>query len=125
MTRWGWQPYAWIAHGLPTFGWREAPAGLVTRRQMRAAGLAPGGAQPVARIECRRGRRWANLYDPAELAPKRAATAAQLVAVGAALAARRRCPACGRDAGYTIPTSLGMCLTCHDPRTYPADPVAA
>ena len=115
--RWGWQPLAWMEAGLPTWRWRVAPAGLLSRRQMRAAGLAPGGAQPVARVVCRSGRarRVAYLYDPAELAPKRVATAAQLVAVGKALAARRWCSKCLRDVGYTVPTSLGCCVDCADP----------
>lgn len=113
--RWGWQPTAWVQDGLPTWRWRAAPDGLVTRRQMRERGLAPGGAEPVAQVVCRGGRRRAWLYDPAELAPKRVPTRAQLVAVRAALAARRWCPSCRRDVGYCIPTSLGQCVTCHYP----------
>jgi len=115
--RWGWQPAAWVENGLPTWAWRCAPKGLVTRRQMREAGLAPGGAWPVAQIVCRRGRRRALLFDPADLAPKRVPTPAQLAAVGKALAARRWCPDCQTDVGYTVPTSLGRCIDC----TYPAD----
>lgn len=106
----------------------------MTRRQMRAAGLAPGGALPVAQVVCRRGRRHALLYDPADLTPKRVATPAQLRAVAAALAARRWCPACRRDVGSCIPTSLGRCVDCAfpaqpddstsptSPTTAPADP---
>lgn len=112
-ARWGWQPLAWLHEGLPTFAWRAAPVGLLTRRQMRAAGLAPGRAEPVAQIVCRAGRRRAYLYDRTELVAKRTATPAQLVAVGKALAARRHCPTCARDVGYYIPTSLGQCLACH------------
>lgn len=115
--RWGYQPAAWLEAGLPTWAWRCAPRGLVTRRQMRAAGLAPGGAEPVAAIVCRRGRRRAYLYDPAECVRKRTASPAQLLAVGKAIAARRWCPSCERDAGYCIPTSLGMCIEC----AYPTD----
>lgn len=111
--QWGWQPTAWLANGLPTWRWRSAPAGLVTRRQMRELGLAPGGAQPVAQIVCRRGRRRAWLYDRGALVAKRIPTPAQLVAVNAALAARRWCPTCARDVGYCIPTSLGECADCH------------
>lgn len=47
-NRWGWQPTAWMQDGLPTWRWRAAPAGLVTRRQMRELGRAPGGAEPAA-----------------------------------------------------------------------------
>jgi|GEM_PF-6834566 len=115
--RWGFQPMARLQDGLPTWRWRAAPSGLVTRRQMRERGLAPGGAQPVAQIVCRRGRRRAWLYDPAELGPKRVASPAQLAAVAGATAARRWCPACRRDVGYCIPTSLGECIACHYPDT--------
>jgi hypothetical protein len=111
--RWGWQPFAWIEAGLPTWRWRHAPEGLVTRRQMRAEGLAPGGAVPVGRVVCRGGRRWAHLWDRAELAAKRVSTPAQVVALASALAARRWCPVGGgHDAGYAIRKSLGMCEDC-------------
>jgi hypothetical protein len=112
-ARWGWQPFAWWEDGLPTWSWRGAPGGLVTRRQMRARGLAPGGAAPVARVVCRRGARWAYLYDPAELVAKREATAAQWVAVATAIAARRWCPSGGHYVDYCVPTSLGECVACH------------
>ncbi len=115
--RWGWQPHAWPENGLPTFAWRTAPAGLLTRRQMRDAGLAPGGAYPAAQIVCRRGRVRALLFDRNDLTPKRVASAAQLQAVGKALAARRWCPECRTDAGYCIPTSLGRCIACEYPAT--------
>ena len=117
--RWGWQPTAWIADGLPTWRWRAAPRGLLTRRQMRAEGLAPGGRAPVARVVCRRGRRWAALWDRAELVPKRVPSPAQRRALAAALAARRWCPECRRDVGYCVPTSIGVCGRC-DSRSDPS-----
>ncbi len=55
------------------------------------------------------------LYDRDELVRKRVPSAAQLAALGRALAARRRCPDCGRDVGYCIPTSLGCCVDCAYP----------
>jgi hypothetical protein len=112
-ARCGWQPFAWWEDGLPTWSWRCAPAGLVTRRQMRACGLAPGGAAPVAQVVCRRGARRGYLYDPAELVVKRVATAAQWVAVATAIAARRWCPSGGHYVDYCVPTSLGECVACH------------
>jgi hypothetical protein len=108
--RWGWQPTAWMQAGLPAWSWRGAPAGLVTRRQMRAAGLAPGGAAPVGLVVCRQGRRWAHLWDERELAPKRVPSPAQLAALERALAARRWCPSCRRHVGYCVPLSLGRCV---------------
>ncbi|WP_238592110.1 RRQRL motif-containing zinc-binding protein [Pseudonocardia sp. EC080625-04] len=122
--RWGWQPTAWLQDGLPTWRWRAAPTGLMTRRQMRDADLAPCGAHPVAQVVCRRGRRWALLWDVADLGPKRIPSTAQLAALDRALAARRRCPACSRDVGYCIPRSLGSCLDCHTPPTAAAQAAA-
>lgn len=109
---WGWQPTAWLEDGLPTWRWRCAPRGLLTRRQMRAAGLAPGGSRPVARVVCRRGRRGAGLWDRAALVPKRTPSSAQLEALGRAWAARRWCPSCRRDVGSCVPRSIGRCGAC-------------
>lgn len=119
--RWGLQPFAWIEGGLITWSWQGAPAGLVTRRQMRALGLAPGGAQIVGQIIFRGGTRKAYLYDRAELVPKRIPTPAQLEALKKALAARRWCPSCQRDAGYCLPTSIGKCVDCAYPELAEAD----
>ena len=126
--RWGWQPLAWEQNGLPSWSWRKAPRGLLTRRQMRAEGLAPGGAWPVGQLVFHHRRREvrALLYDRSELVPKRAPSAARLTALERALAARRRCPDCRRDVGYCIPTSLGCCVDCAYPdltHPEPATPV--
>lgn len=75
--------------GLPTFGWRGAPPGLATRRQLRAAGLCPGGGWPVAQVTCRRGARWAGLYLLANARPSPGATMRQLAALARANRARR------------------------------------
>ncbi|MGW6730206.1 RRQRL motif-containing zinc-binding protein [Nocardia sp. NPDC055029] len=78
-----------------TYPWRAAPSHLMTRRQLRAAGLAPGGAQPVAVMvheTSRRGRArriWAALFDSTQAPPKRVATPAQLDAVAKAVRARK------------------------------------
>ena len=55
---------------------------------MRTAGLAPGGAEPVGQIVYRRGRREvrALLWDRSDLVAKRVASAAQLEALGKAMA---------------------------------------
>ncbi|UED88475.1 hypothetical protein K4G22_14715 [Streptomyces profundus] len=95
-----------------------APDGLATRRQLRAAGLRPGGQDPVAQVERprRRGRPplVAYLYRIDLAKPVRPMTPAMWRAIGAAVAARRVCPQCGRDRGYCIPTSIGMCNLCAD-----------
>src|SRR5216117_3198982 len=78
-------------YGLPTYPWRWAPNGLLTIRQLRTKGLRPGGQHIAAQIlwRHRRQRRVAYLYRENHSMPKRQATAAQLVAIGKALQARR------------------------------------
>ncbi|MET9020711.1 RRQRL motif-containing zinc-binding protein [Actinopolymorpha sp. NPDC004070] len=101
--------------GTPTYPWRMAPDGLATRRQLLALELRPGG-QPIAAqiLWIRRGKpAVAYLYRIEHAKPKRIPSLAQLHAIEKALAARRVCPDCGVDAGYTIPTSLGCCVDCH------------
>ena len=70
-----------------TYAWKSAPAHLKTRRQLRAAGLAPGGHAPVAQTEHKRfGRRQITyLYDSRVAVPKRTASPAQLLAVAKAI----------------------------------------
>lgn len=106
-------------HGLPTYPWKMAPDHLLTRRQLAARGLRPGGQEVQAQIMWRSRRaghrggvRVAYLYDVRAAKPRRRPTPAQLEALARALAARRRCPECGHDRGYVIPTSLGRCVTC-------------
>jgi hypothetical protein len=100
--------------GFPTYGWRAAPTHLATRRQLRACGLCPGGKPVVAQLMWVAGRktRVAYLYDLAHARPKRTATAAQLRALGKAMAARRTCPTCLQIKDYCIPRSLGQCPEC-------------
>ncbi|MFE9842498.1 RRQRL motif-containing zinc-binding protein [Streptomyces goshikiensis] len=102
---------------LPVYRWRLAPEGLATRRQLRAAGLRPGGQDVAAQLERPRRRRGplvAYLYRVDLAKPVRPMTERQATALAKANAARRRCPACRADAGYVIPSSLGMCVPCHD-----------
>jgi hypothetical protein len=101
-------------YGFPTFPYHYAPDGLATRRQLRADGLCPNGHDPVAQILWRHRRqvRTAYLYRRDLAAPKRHPTAAQLVAIGKALQARRTCRHCGITQPYYIPRSTGACLTC-------------
>ncbi|MFJ8211854.1 RRQRL motif-containing zinc-binding protein [Streptomyces sp. NPDC096033] len=103
---------------LPVYRWRLAPDGLATRRQLRAAGLRPGGQDVVAQLERPRRRRGgplvAFLYRLDLAKPVRPMTPGRRAALAKANAARRTCPACGRDAGYVIPASLGMCVPCAD-----------
>ncbi|KJK38969.1 hypothetical protein UK15_13560 [Streptomyces variegatus] len=93
---------------IPTYRWRLAPDGLATRRQLRALGLRPGGQEVAAQVERPRRRREPLVAYLYAIEQARAALAK-------ANAARRICPECRRDAGYVIPTSLGMCVTCACP----------
>ena len=98
--------------GLPAFDFGCAPSGLLTRRQLRAAGLAPGGQDPYARLVWKRDRRWAWLYREDLARPKRIPTAAQLEAIGKALAARQVCAHCG-PVPYCVRTTDRLCGDCH------------
>lgn len=97
---------------LPVYAYRQAGYDLLTRRQLRARGLRPGGHDPVAEIRWRRGRRVAYLYDPTRALPVRPMTPGRWRSHAAMMRARRTCPQCGHDAGYVIPQSLGSCLPC-------------
>jgi hypothetical protein len=83
-------------HGMPTYPWLRAPAGLATRRQLAAEGLRPGGHPPVAQLMRCRGRRVlvAYLFDRKRAARKRPMTPAKWAAVRAAVAAKMRCSRC-------------------------------
>ncbi|MER7288893.1 RRQRL motif-containing zinc-binding protein [Streptomyces lydicus] len=103
--------------GIPTYPWRLAPAGLATRRQLRALGLRPGGAPVVAQVERRRRRRGplvAYLYRIDAARPVRPMTPGRWAALERANLARRTCPTCRRDTGYVIPPTLGACVPCAD-----------
>jgi hypothetical protein len=101
-------------YGLPTYPYRWAPRGLLTIRQLRARGLRPGGQQPAAQILWNHHgrRRVAYLYHQNLALPKRQATPAQLIAIAAALRARRTCATCGTEKDYCIPLSRGECNDC-------------
>lgn len=102
--------------GLPTYPWRAAPAGLMTRRQLAAAGLRKAGQAPVAQVL--RGRHLrAYLYRVDLAKPKRTATLAWLDSTRKATAARRVCGSCGVDRGYIPSKRLGECNDCADART--------
>jgi hypothetical protein len=107
--------------GLPTYPWRMAPAGLATRRQLAELGLRPGGQSYAAQVMWRSRRRTkrgvssvrvAYLFSVEAAAAKRVPTGPQLVALAAAMRARRTCRSCGEQREYVIPTSLGECLDC-------------
>ncbi|BFV58279.1 hypothetical protein KCMC57_up33830 [Kitasatospora sp. CMC57] len=103
--------------GIPTYPWRQAPEGYLTRRQLRARGLRPNGQDVAAQILWRSrfgGTALACLYRPELAAPVREMTPRRRAALDAANRARRMCPDCGRDAGYVLPRHLGTCIPCAD-----------
>lgn len=107
-------------YDLPTWPWGHAPAHLVTRTQLAAYGLRPGGHEPVGQLmwHSRRARatggvRAALLYDTALALPKRVCTPAMAAGLARAMQARRTCPACTTVFDFCIPTSLGCCPDCH------------
>ncbi|MEU1349739.1 RRQRL motif-containing zinc-binding protein [Streptomyces sp. NPDC005775] len=109
---------------LPVYRWRLAPPGYATVRQLRAQGLRPGGQDVAAVLERPRKRRGplvAYLYRIDLAKPVRPMTPARWAALTKANAAQQVCPNCHQDAGYRIPTSLGMCVTC----AYPEEQCAA
>lgn len=103
-------------YGLPTFGWRTAPDGLATRRQLRAKGLRPGGRPAVAQLGWHTGGsdRFAPLYRIDQAKPVRPMTPAKWAAITKALRARRVCPDCGLEKDYEIPRRYGACNDCRD-----------
>jgi hypothetical protein len=106
---------------VPTWSWRMAPEGLLTRRQLAAAGLQPGGQRPAGQV-CWASRRYsarrqtrtrsALLYRVELALPHREPSVARLVALAKTDPAGRTCPTCGQVTGYVIPRFLGECLHC-------------
>lgn len=102
---------------LPVYRWRLAPPGYATVRQLRSLGLRPGGQDVAAVLERPRRQRGplvAYLYLVDRAKPVRPMTPAKRAALAKANAARQVCPSCHQDAGYRIPSSLGMCVPCSD-----------
>ena len=102
--------------GLPVFGWGEAPTTLLTRSQLREAGLRPNGQDPVALLVFRHRKPYARetvaeLFSVELAAPKRTAAPGQM---DHAMEARRTCVDCSRVQGYCVPTSTSQCWTCFD-----------
>jgi hypothetical protein len=113
----------WVWGAMPVFRFRFAPAGLATRRQLRALRLAPGGHEPYAGLTWRRGQAWAWLYRLDLAVPSRPASPAQLNALDKAMTQRRRCRACREVQSYCVPVSDGRCSECMTGHT-PADALA-
>lgn len=109
--------------GLPEYDRTAVPEGMVTRRQMRDLGLAPGGQEPVAILRCRlcaTRPQWScrhptrGLLLRVDLAvPKRVPTLAQERALDRAMAARQTCPECLTRYYACLPLRThGRCVAC-------------
>jgi hypothetical protein len=101
---------------LPVFGWGESPSTLLTRSQLREAGLRPNGQDPVALLVFRHHRPYrretvAELFSVELAAPYRPERAGQTAAANAAL---RVCVDCAREQTYRVPTSTRQCWNCFD-----------
>lgn len=101
-------------YGLPTYPFKAAPPGWLTKRQLRAAGLRPGGQEPCGQLlwDHRGKRRQAWLYLRSLALPVRPMTGPMWGRHHAMMAARQTCPQCNRIYPYCIPRSIGMCNTC-------------
>jgi hypothetical protein len=102
--------------GLPVFGWGEAPSTLLTRSQLREAGLRPNGQDPVALLVFRHVKPYARetvapLFSVARAALKGTAAPGQM---DHAMEARRTCVDCTEIQDYCVPTSTRQCWTCFD-----------
>ncbi|GAB3127447.1 hypothetical protein GCM10027160_52120 [Streptomyces calidiresistens] len=105
---------------LPVYDWGTAPAHLMTRRQLRGAGLRPGGHDPVAILRCRACHarpartciRPAWLYDARLAVPKRTPTLRQEEALDRAMAARQTCQGCGIRQPHCLPRHDRRCAGC-------------
>ena len=106
-------------YGLPVFAWGEAPADLLTRDQLRGAGLQPGGHDPVALLVFRHVKPYAretvaSLYRTDLAVARQPATVTQLRGLAAAHRVRRTCRTCGCLQTYYVPTSTRQCWDCWD-----------
>ena len=103
--------------GTPTYPWRCAPAGMVTRRQLRRLGLRPAGQQPCGQVLWARGRGRtpgrALLYRIDLARPVRPMDAARWRTHQAMMRARRTCRNCSAVFAWDLSRKFGrVCLDC-------------
>ncbi|WP_158842910.1 RRQRL motif-containing zinc-binding protein [Saccharothrix deserti] len=109
--------------GLPVFGWGTRPGGvpkgLCTRRQLRAKGLRPGGADPDALLVFRhriaaRAEEVCELWREEVAVPVRAMTPGRWKAHDAAMRARRFCQDPGHlaEVDHVVRGPRKQCLPC-------------
>ena len=115
-----------LRYGIPTYPWRAAPDGWLTRRQLRAVGLRPGGQQRCGQVVWKhRGReRRADLFLRSLALPVHEMTPAMWVRHHTMMAARMTCPVCDEIRGYCISRALGMCNDCAAGEVLPGVPAS-
>ncbi|MBW4717415.1 RRQRL motif-containing zinc-binding protein [Saccharothrix obliqua] len=110
-----------VRDGLPVFGWRgrpgAVPAGLYTRRQLRAKGLQPGTADPDALLVFRhrvpaRTEEVCELWREEIAVPVRAMTPGMWRAHQAAMRARRFCQAHQGYVDHVVRGPRRLCSAC-------------
>lgn len=106
-----------VADGLPVFGFGAVPPGLCTWRQLRAKGLRPDGADPVALLGFRhrkpfRRAELCDLFREDIAVPVRPMTPARWAAHEAAMRARRFCRTHQGHVDHCVRGPLKQCSTC-------------
>ena len=98
--------------GFPTYAWGWSPEHLLTKRQLRARDLRPGGHGPVAQL--RWGEKsWAYLYDSHLAQPVRKMTPGRQRTLDAMMRVRSTCRQCGHVADWCLPQKFGrVCVEC-------------
>ncbi|HEY3004690.1 MAG TPA: RRQRL motif-containing zinc-binding protein [Kribbellaceae bacterium] len=102
----------WLWDDMPVFRFGWAPAGLATRRQLRALRMCPGGQAPHAALAWKGGQAWAWLWRLDLARASRKASPLQLNALNKAMAARRTCRQCARVQDYCVSVNEGRCADC-------------
>jgi hypothetical protein len=102
-------------HGLPVFGWNEAPLGLVTRSQLAEQDLTPGRADVVAILRFHT-RQWglvdADLFWIDHAIPKPPDTPARAAARAKAEKVLRWCHSCQQEVDHRVRGPKRQCSTC-------------
>jgi len=110
-----------LRDGLPMFGWRgkpgAVPLGLCTRRQLRAKGLRPGGADPDALLVFghqipARAEEVCELWREEIAVPVRSMTPRMWLAHEAAMRARRFCREHQGYVDHCVRGPAKQCSTC-------------
>jgi DNA polymerase III subunit epsilon len=98
--------------GLPVYQWQTAPANLMTRKQLRAEKLKPGG--PVRGYLPGKDFALYELFDKGEAVAVRPVSEKQAAALakGREHAGERKCPTCGLWTPVQLISRKGQCYSC-------------